>query len=159
MKSVIMTTIGCFILLTTYAQAEDEKIIPFNALPHQIQQAVLKYTKEANIKKIELIQDEGVIKYEIESMENGLGMGITFAENGGILEVEKSMALFSLPAAALAEIKKDYPTIKIQNVESVQSYYYEVEGTMDGKKVQIKVLATGDIEDENTKESRDDHKK
>ena len=157
MKSVIMTTIGCFSLLTAFAQAEEEKVITFKALPTQVQQAVLKYTKEANIKKVEHIQDEDVIKYEIESMTDGRGMDITFAENGEILEVEKTMALSNLPAAARAEIKKDYPTMIIQNVESVQRFYYDVEGTVDGKKIQFKVLATGDIEDEDTEEKKDRH--
>lgn len=159
MKLGIMTTIGYFALLTSLAQAEEEKIITFKALPYQVQQAVLKYTKEVNIKKVEHIQDEDAIKYEIESMENGLGMDITFVENGEVLEVEKTMALSSLPAVSLAAIKKDYPTIKIQNVELVQRFYYDIEGVVDGKKVQFKVLATGDIEDEDTEDKRDHHEK
>ena len=75
-------------------------------------------------------------------------MDITFARNGEILEIEKVISFAALPEDSRAEIKKDYPGIKIQEIESVQKFYYDVEGTVDGKEIQFKVMATGDIEGE-----------
>ncbi len=148
MKIFPLLTVGIFALFPALLHAEEVKIIKFNELPATVQQSVLLYTKRDDIKKIELIHDENVIKYEVETSDKGVGFDISLAQDGKILELEKVIALTSLPAVALVEIKKDYPKIKIQNIEAVQEFYYNVEGIVDGKNIEFKVLATGDIEDE-----------
>lgn len=148
MKYFAIALAGFFTFMTASLHAEAIKVIKFGGMPAIVQQSVLLHTKKKNIIKVELIRDEGVIKYEIETINKAVGMDITFARNGEILEIEKVIPLAALPEDSLAEIKKDYPGIKVQNIEFVQKFYYDVEGTVDGKAVQFKVMATGDIEGE-----------
>jgi len=147
LTKLTMLTIGFCAFFTIESQAKEEKIIQFNALPVVVQQSVLRYIKTDDIKKVELISDEGTVQYEIESLLNGTSMDISLAQNGMVLELENGSSFSELPAEAQAEVKKDYPDIKIDEVEFVQKFYYGIEGVSGGKKVQFKVLATGDIED------------
>ncbi|PCJ43228.1 MAG: hypothetical protein COA81_04070 [Alphaproteobacteria bacterium] len=148
MKYFTIALAGFFTFMAASLHAEETKVIKFGGMPAIVQQSVLLHTKKKNIIKVELIRDEGVIKYEIETINKAVGMDITFARNGEILEIEKVISFAALPEDSRAEIKKDYPGIKIQEIESVQKFYYDVEGTVDGKEIQFKVMATGDIEGE-----------
>ena len=51
---------------------------------------------------------------------------------------------------------KDYPGAEIKVVEAVQVFFYEVEIIHNGKKSEIKVYATGDIEDEDDEDDDDE---
>lgn len=148
MRFLIILTISLWTFSISALHAEEETIIKFADLPTIVQQSVLVHTKKAAIKKIELIHDEGAVKFEIETRDKGVDRDISFARNGEILEIEKVISPASLPDAALLAVAKDYPGLKIQTVEAVQKFYYDVEAVNGGKKIQFRVLATGDIEDE-----------
>ena len=64
------------------------------------------------------------------------------------MESETAIKLSALPDAVLKELKKDYPDAAIVETEAVQLNYYEVEIVKNGKKRDVIVLATGDIEDQ-----------
>ena len=135
-------------ILSYNVYAEDAKEIKFNQLPSVVQKSVLKEVMLNNVNKVERIYDEEAVKYEIESSTNGINKDITLATNGDIIEIEQGTTLSKLSTSALAAIKHDYPKLKIDEIESVQQFYTAIEGTIDGKRVAFKVLATGDIEDE-----------
>jgi len=126
--------------------AENAKEINFAQLPSAVQKAVLKEVSINNITKVELIHEEEATKYEIESKANGVAKDVVLANDGSIMEIEQGSALNKLSTSALQAIKHDYPDLKIDEIESVQTFYTAVEGTVKGKKVAFKVLATGDIE-------------
>ncbi len=128
--------------------AENVKEIQFNQLPPTVQKSALKKMALNNITKVERIYDEEAIKFEIESKSNGINKDITLAKNGEIVEIEQSSDLDKLSTSALAAMRDDYPNLKIVEIESVQEFYTAVEGIVNGKKVAFKILATGDIEDE-----------
>jgi len=72
------------------------------------------------------------------------------------MEIEQGMQFAQLPLAAQNAIKKDYPKIKITEVESVQEFYFDVDGNnVDGKSVEVKVLASGDIKDDDATDKKD----
>ena len=143
--SIFISIISIIFCLTLYAA--EERIVNFRILPAAVQETVLEYVNRNDITKVELIKDEGVTKYEIESVTNGKTLDITVAENGILLEIEKGISFSELPLEAQREINKDYPTIKTSEIESVNLFYYDVEGQVDGKTVKFKVLPSGDIED------------
>ncbi|MBL1320724.1 MAG: hypothetical protein COA63_006635 [Methylophaga sp.] len=128
--------------------AEQTKEISFGQLPKIVQSSALKHIVQTGIKKVEVIQDEGITKYEIESKTDGIIKDISFATNGMVLEIEQSMQFTQLPIVAQQAVKKEYPNIKITEVESVQEFYFDVEGDDTGKLLELKVFASGDIEDD-----------
>jgi len=154
-KKLLITT---FVSLTFSAAvyAEETREITFEKLPGVVQASALKHLVRSSITKIEAIQDEGITKYEIESKNDGISKDITFAANGLVMEIEQGMQFAQLPLAAQNVIKKDYPKIKITEVESVQEFYFDVDGNnVDGKSVEVKVLASGDIKDDDATDKKD----
>ena len=136
------------LIFTLPVYAKDVKDIRLNDLPDVVQVTVLKYVEESSITNIEKEINEGVVKYEIESTLNGFNKDITVSKNGEIIEIEEEVSLSKLSSDAQDGIKKDYPEITIKKIEAVQEYYFEVEGEVNGKLLEFKVFATGDIEDE-----------
>jgi len=154
-KKLLITT---FVSLTFSAAvyAEETREITFEKLPGVVQASALKHLVRSSITKIEAIQDEGITKYEIESKNDSISKDITFAANGLVMEIEQGMQFAQLPLAAQNAIKKDYPKIKITEVESVQEFYFDVDGNnVDGKSVEVKVLASGDIKDDDATDKKD----
>ncbi len=143
------------IIFTTALYAEDEEVIQFAQAPVVVQRSILQQVALEHIKKIERISDEGNTKYEVESVAEGVSRDISFAENGQLLEIETGTSLEALPASAKTAITNEFPSINIHEIESVQLFYYEVEGQVDGKTVKFRVLATGDIEDSENSEVDD----
>lgn len=135
--------------------AEDAKEISFAQLPAAVQKSVLTEVAKNNITKVELIHEEETTKYEIESKANGVAKDVTLASNGSIIEIEQGSSLSQLSPSALQAIKHDYPDLKVDEIESVQTFYTSVEGTVKGKKVAFKILATGDIEDDENENEND----
>jgi len=150
--SIIILSLLCAFLL----YAEDTKEIKFKELPANVQNAALKHVQKENITEVELIIEEDTIKYEIESKENGISKEITIAKDGNILEIEQEIAFSKLPIEAQSEIKEAYPNIEIEEIEAVKLFYYEVEGVVNGKTVEFKVFATGEIEIEVNDDDDDD---
>tara|TARA_R110001592_G_scaffold123666_2_gene331852 strand:+ start:3771 stop:4241 length:471 start_codon:yes stop_codon:yes gene_type:complete len=147
-----------FLLFSAFslsALAENTKEIHFKQLTPSVQREILKHVSVHSIKKIEVIHDENTTKFEIESIQDGLNKDITLSKHGAIIEIEQSSSLNKLSTSALQAIKHDYPGLKIAEIESVQTFYTAIEGTVKGKNVAFKVFSSGDIEDDQAKESVD----
>ncbi|WP_340121363.1 PepSY-like domain-containing protein [Methylobacter svalbardensis] len=153
-KKLLITT---FVTLTFSAAvyAEETREITFEKLPEVVQSSALKHQVRSSITKVEAIQDKGITKYEIESKNDGISKDITFAANGLVMEIEQGMQFAQLPLAAQNAIKKGYPEIKITEVESIQEFFFDVEGDVKGKSVEVKVLASGDIKDNDASDNKD----
>lgn len=153
MYKKLFITICAALTFSVAVFAEESSEISFEKLPKKVQESALKHLVRSSINKVEAIKDEGITKYEIESKNDGISKDITFADNGQIMEIEQLMQFEQLPLAAQNAIKKDYPKIKITEIESVQAFYFDIEGDVEGKSIEFKVLASGDIEDEDDKAS------
>ena len=130
------------------AASEQVDVITFNEAPVSVRDGFAAQTQGAKPERVERIRQEGVTKYEIEyAGEQGV-CSLTLSDGGQVLESEKAVKLSSLPEAALRELKKDYPGARFAEAEAVELHYFEVEVVKDGKKRDVIVLATGDIEDQ-----------
>ena len=136
--------------------AEETSETTFEKLPETVQKSALKHLVRSSITKVEAIKDEGITKYEIESKNDGIGKDITFADNGSVMEIEQTLKFEELPSAAQNAIKRDYPKLNITKLENVQEFYFDVEGDEKGKSVEFKVLASGDIKDEDEENYQND---
>jgi uncharacterized membrane protein YkoI len=125
-----------------------EKEIQLAQAPQAVQDAIKKIVGENPIKKVIEEKEEDVTTYEAEYTVGDIEHSVDCAATGEILELENAVEANALPAAALKEITKDYPGAVIKEACAVQVFFYEVEVEINGKKQEIKVYATGDIEDE-----------
>jgi|GEM_PF-3093473 len=128
-------------------QPEQVFEITFADAPRSVRDTFEDRTDDAKPTKVERIVDEDVTKYEIEYALHGGTASMTMSDKGEALEMETPVAVKHLPAAVHAEIMKDYPHATIEAAEAVQLFYYEMDVLVDGKKIEVVAVATGDIED------------
>ncbi len=155
-NTVLISVLGLLFALSAYAK--DVKKTLFKDLPDVVQRTVLKHMEKKNIINIEKEIDEGAIKYEIETVQNGFSKNINISKNGELLEIEEEVSFSKLPGKAQDAINKAYHGITIKKVEAVQEYYFEIDGDVGGNTLKLNLLATGDIEDQGTEIDNDNEK-
>lgn len=142
-------------------EGDEEEVITLDKAPEAVRAAAIKLAGDAkNITKvIKEEDDEDNIQYEIEYNEGAGATGIKCAAilsaAGDLMETEKATTEAKLPAAIIAALKKDYPKATFANPFTVTKMFYEIEVVIDGKKHEVKVDASGNIEDES--ERGDEH--
>jgi hypothetical protein len=125
----------------------EKEVITLAAAPAAVRESFSKLAEASAVTKVEKIEDEGSVRYEIEFKAGGAEQSATMAEGGEMIEQEREMSADSLPAAVRATLKRHFPDGQIGKAEAVQASYYEVHVTSGGQTHEVTVLATGDIED------------
>lgn len=142
-------------------EGDEEEVITLDKAPEAVRAAAIKLAGDAkNITKVIKEEDEeDNIQYEIEYNEGSGAAAIKcaaiFSAAGDLMETEKATTEAKLPAAVMAAIKKDYPKATFADPQVVTKMFYEIEVVIDGKKHEVKVDASGNIEDES--EGGDEH--
>jgi hypothetical protein len=131
-------------------EGDEEEIITLDKAPEAVRAAAIKLAGDAkNITKvIKEEDDEDVVTYEVEYNEGAVKCAAIFSTAGDLMETEKATTEAKLPASVIAALKKDYPKATFANPFTVTKMFYEVEVVIDGKKHEVKVDASGNIEDE-----------
>lgn len=148
------------LLVVVYAQAQrddDERDhkVPYTSLPEAVRTAAEKILGGPGDYEAETEVEEGIRWYEVEAEHAGREMSLKFTELGNLVELEREIPFEDLPAAARRELKKDYPGAEFIEVEEVELHFYEVEFRINGTEHEIRVFASGDIEDENDGDGED----
>ncbi len=131
-------------------EGDEEEVITLDKAPEAVRAAAIKLVGDAkNITKvIKEEDDEDVVQYEVEYNEGAVKCAAIFSTAGELMETEKGTSEAKLPAPVMAALKKDYPKATFANPFVVTKMFYEVEIVIDGKKHEVKVDASGNIEDE-----------
>ncbi len=127
---------------------DDEVIIKLADAPEGVRAALTKITSADKVTKVIKEEDDGITTFEVEFTDAGMESSVVFSGTGEVLEIEKGIKEGSLPAAVLSAIKKEYPAGAFSGHTMVQTFHYEIEVTVNGKKHEIKVNAAGKIDDE-----------
>ena len=150
MKAFIyLATILCLI---PSAHANETVEIKFDALPKAVQKTVANIVEKHHIYQIEKITDESHVKFEIKSSKpvnkkDFLDTDITVANNGRIIKLKKDVPVFALPFKVMKQLTHQYPDIKLDAVKVVELSYFELTGTIQGKKLKFKILENGEIQE------------
>ena len=127
--------------------AENVTVISIEAAPRAVRDAFEDRSDDANATRVERIMNEGVTKYEIEYAKRGGTASMTFTDRGEIMEVETPVRIKDVPEAILKELSEEHPGVKIEQIDEVQTFHYEMDVLIDGKKMEIAASASGEIED------------
>ncbi len=148
---------GAFLGWEQEGKEDEEKKIRLDQAPPAVQAAILKVVGGNPIKEIVVEVDDGVAEYEAEYTVNGVEHSVVCAATGHVMEREHGVQASSLPPAVLSALAKRFPGSKIVEANAVQVFFYEVEVEKNGKKVEVSVMASGEIEDdEDEEEEKDD---
>lgn len=131
---------------------KDGEVISLNKVPEAVRAAAIKLAGDAkNISRvIKEEDDEDVVTYEVEYTEGAAAVkcAAIFSVGGELMEMEKSVTEAKLPPTILAALKQDYPKATFADPQFVTKMFYEIEVVIDGKKHEVRVDASGNIEDE-----------
>ncbi|MFA6044574.1 MAG: PepSY domain-containing protein [Phycisphaerales bacterium] len=130
-----------------YGDEGTETTIKLAEAPEAVKAAAVKMTPANTITKVIRETDDGITTYEIEFNENGTSGSGTFATTGEMLELERGTTEAKVPAAAMDALKKANPGATFSSMSAVTKFYYEIEVVKDGKKHEVKVSASGEIEE------------
>lgn len=143
------------ILVTVAANvaAEQRTSLKFESLPDKVQ-ATVEHTLDRNlISSIEnIVTDDGVVKFEIKTNKdiNGKNYTITdmvVAPDGEIMRVAREAPFFKIPFPLMKKLGRNYPGLKTDEVEVVQTRYFLLTGKIDGQPVKLKLYEDGKIEE------------
>lgn len=132
---------------------DEEEIITLDKAPEAVRAAAIKLAGDArHITKVSKEEDdEDALTYEVEYTEgsgpSAVACAAIFSAAGDLMETEKATSKTDLPAAVLAALKKDYPRATFTDPQFVTRMFYEINVVIDGKKHEVRVDASGNIED------------
>lgn len=135
-------------------KGDDEQVITLDTAPESIRAAAIKHAGEAkNITKVLKEQDDDdAVIYEVEynagSGAAAIKCSAVFSSAGDLMEIEKATTMEKLPAAVMAALKKKYPTATFTDPQFVTRMFYEIDLVIEGKEHEVRVDASGDIDDE-----------
>ena len=156
----LLAAAGGMSALTFATSFGDEKwtevVIKFTDAPAETQAALSKLTDASNVTKVIQETDEGISVYEIEFTKAGVKSSVDISAAGDVMEVETTVATTTLPAAAMAALKMEFPKATMGDCSLVQKTYYEMDMIIDGKKREVKFDAAGNIEDESDNYNADE---
>ena len=140
-------------------ESGEEQEISINDAPAAVQAAIKKAAKGNPILKIEQETEEGISTYEADYDVEGVKYSVKCAASGDVMELENEVNAQTLPAAVLDALREDYPGASIEKADAVMLIFYEVEMKKANKTFEVKVFASGDIEDDEENEEHHEHDK
>lgn len=112
-------------------------------MPPAVEAAFKTAYPTATIKGISKEKEDGQVRYEVESVEQGMGRDVTYLADGSLVELEEEMSAADFPAAVAAAIKTRYPAAKITKREKVtitKGNVVQYEAQLSGAKVREAIL-------------------
>lgn len=116
-------------------------------LPEAARAVVTKGTKADSVKTVTKETAHGVTTYEIDYMDGSVACAMLLSAAGDVIESERGIEHGKIPAAAMAALMQRYPNATLGDAVVATKVVYEVEITVDGKKREVKVEASGAIDD------------
>ncbi len=159
MAGAFTLTLGVFAI--AYAQnqwtvEEREHEIPYSELPEAVRTAAEEILGSSGDYEAETEVEEGVRWYEVETERDGKEISFKFTADGVLVEREEEVSFDALPEAVQRELNKNYPGADFNEIEAVELHYYEVELRINGREREIRIFASGDIEDDDDEEDDDE---
>ena len=115
-------------------------------MPEAARTAVLKSTTAQAVKTVTKETAHGIDTYEVDYMDGAVPCAMIVSAAGDTIETERGVALDRIPAAAVAAVKARFPSAQLGDAVVATKIMYEIEITVDGKKREVKVDASGAID-------------
>lgn len=147
LKYLILFAVLTMSVLLSADELEDSAMLSFAELPELVQKSFQTMAKLEMILEIEMEKEsENIICYEISIKDDGAEISYIFTQDGALIEIKKEIDSKNLPEISQKLLKEKFPGLKIEEIEEVREIYYEIEGLLDGKTVEIEISNEGEIE-------------
>lgn len=131
----------------------DDEILSLDQLPKAVVKAVKAKFPTGDLKEASKEKEDGKTKYEVTIQNGESKIDVDVTEDGTIIGYEKEIALKDLPKAVSEAVAIKHPKGLAKRAEVVYAVkdgkdtlaYYEVTVDVEGKKIEIEVLADGKL--------------
>ena len=148
-----MRAILCAVALVvgvSTVRADSEKV-EIKDLPKALVESLKKRFPKGELTAATKATAEMKTTFEVSVKSDGLNHDVNLNDDGTITGIEKEVAIKDLPKAVAAYIAEKYPKNKVKKAEEVitvkagkeTTEYFEVFVEVDGKDVEVEVLADG----------------
>ena len=148
-RAFIGTVAVAVLVLTAVASqaGAQEKKLKRSDLPAAVQRSADEQSVGATVRGYSTEKENGQDVYEVEMTVHGHGRDVTIGADGTVLEIEKQVALKSLPAAVQAGLRQLAGSGRITKVESLTKHgtlvAYEAQVRTGTKRSEIQVGPEG----------------
>ena len=129
------------------ALAQDETKITMEEAPQAAKDAAMKAVSGVTFETVQIDNDEGTETFEFGGVANGVKVEVDVLADGTIEEIEQQIDQSELPAEVRAALDANLPGFQPTMVEKSMRpddlVVYELEGSHDGKDVDVEVNADG----------------
>ena len=119
--------------------------ITLNQLPKAVQTALQKETPPANIRRIDKLETEGTVTFNVQAVANGMEQVVALAVDGKILGSQTPLEWKSLPSSVQSSLQKQVKSSSISKIEKIYvaetPVTYRVQAMFSGVE---KVMVLGD---------------
>ncbi len=140
-------------------EKDHEIQIDIERLPSSVKEAAKNYFVDGAETKAVEEKEDGVLYYEIEMEKGELSKSVKFTKEGALVEVEGELEISDLPEAVRLTIEKKFSNSEIEEIVSVQAFFYEIVVSKDGKEIEIPISPAGILMKSQCKEHQVDKKK
>jgi hypothetical protein len=132
--------------------AEERSTIKLTALPDAVRTTVANSIDQKTITKIEKVTDTSYVKFEIQrtktvNNKDFIDTDMIVAADGAIIKMAIEVPFFDIPFPIMKQLNQFYPNLKVDEVESVQTRYFQLTGKNNGQPVNLKINDDGEIQD------------
>jgi hypothetical protein len=152
---VMVPILAAGMIALAWPKGDDQAGAKLAELPAAVQEALRRLTPAAAVLEIETITHDGITVYEVEFKKGDRKSSVTLAAQGQVIESEESVEDSELPAAVRDSIRKKFPKAEIVESDSVTVHSFEVTISVDGKKRELELLASGQMEEDDEDEDHD----
>lgn len=140
---------GLAVMLMAAAGWAGEKEIKQDQIPAPVLVSVKNICPGGVLKKAVMEKEDGTVVYELEMVVNEKDCDIKTAADGSVLEIEQQVAVESLPVVVKnAAAVFDHVVIeKAEKVQEGKTVFYELDLSVNGQKMEVKISEQGKITD------------
>ena len=139
-------------------RADSEKA-PLDKLPNAVVESLKAKFPKAEMKEASKETTDGKTTFEVSIMDGKSKVDVNLKDDGTITGYEKAIEFKDLPKVVAATATAKYPKLTAKSVEMVYSVkdgkdtleYYEAIYEIDGKTVELEILADGKLKPEEKK--------
>jgi hypothetical protein len=124
--------------------------------PEAVRTALAKFCAPDVVRRVQVETKEGETKYEVVFTDKDGKVTVTFAPAGDVMEIERVTAFDGIPEAGRAALRSGFPYAEVKRTEAIELRYFEVKLAVDGKEKELKVFASGLIEEEKAEEPEEE---
>jgi uncharacterized membrane protein YkoI len=151
----LVTIVGLFASVA----AAKEKRITMDDLPSAVRAAAQKMTAGGDVRRVDVEQEDGRDEYSVEAKVSGKTKEFTFSADGILVAEEEDIALKDVPEAVRTAAEKHFGGVSGLSASKEVAggtTTYEIEGQKGGKRISLRLSASGALLKEESEDDDED---